>query len=236
MKVVAVIPIKGRLPLLKFTIERLLNKNGLTEVICVGSKDEKQTVENAGAVFLEYENNPLGTKWNYGFDYAKRYNPDAVLFVGSSDWLSDNWLAETTPYLKDYDLIGKKDFYMMDFQKEMRSCHWLGYVCQRKDEPIGIGRLISRNILEKMNWNPFRSDANHSMDSFMYRKTILLGGRYTTIENDNIYSLSISCDKWTNMHKFEEHWNNKMPSIKTDNQKLFNLFPEALEFHAVLQK
>lgn len=42
MKVVAVIPIKGRLPLLRFTIQRLLNKNGLTEVICVGSKDEQK--------------------------------------------------------------------------------------------------------------------------------------------------------------------------------------------------
>jgi glycosyltransferase involved in cell wall biosynthesis len=236
MKVVAVIPIKGRLPLLKFTIQRLLNKNGLTEVICVGSKDEQKTVENAGAVFLEYNNTPLGDKWNHGFEYARRYNPDAVLFVGSSDWLSDNWLSETTPYLKDYDLIGKKDFYMMDFQKQIRSCHWLGYVCKRKDEAIGIGRLISRNILDKMEWKPFLDHANNSMDFAMYNKALSLGGKYKVIENDNLVSLSISCDKWENMHRFEDHYSNKIPSIKVDNQKLINLFPEALEFHAVLQK
>src|SRR5688572_11164270 len=107
MKIIAVIPVYGRLPLLVKTIQRLLNKNGVSKVICVGNNiDDKRVCVDAGAEWVTHMNRPLGDKWNRGFYEARQYNPDACLFVGSSDWVSDNWLPEMIPYLKDYDLIG----------------------------------------------------------------------------------------------------------------------------------
>src|SRR5690606_22884619 len=51
VKCIAVIPIKGRLPLLKHTIRRLYKKNGVFKVICVGeTKEERVLVESEGGL------------------------------------------------------------------------------------------------------------------------------------------------------------------------------------------
>ena len=91
-RVVAVIPVFGRHPLLKHTIERLLKRNGCSDVICVGEEEDRDVCKVAGAKFYYKDNKYLGEKWNHAFKKAKELKPDAVLFVGSSDWLSDNWL------------------------------------------------------------------------------------------------------------------------------------------------
>lgn len=215
MRTVAVIPVHGRLPLLKYTIERLLKKNGCDAVICVGDQIEEQEVcEDAGAEFIFHENVPLGKKWNAGFVEAKKYNPDAVLFVGSSDWISDNWLPSLAPFMMKFkiDMIGKADFYLLDIGENLRFCHWRGYVQkERKAEPIGIGRVISRRVLDILNWKPIEETLNSSIDYSMYHRVLGVGGKVELFKGD-IQSLSISTDLWPNKHKFEDHYKNKLPS------------------------
>jgi cellulose synthase/poly-beta-1,6-N-acetylglucosamine synthase-like glycosyltransferase len=240
-KIIAVIPVYGRIPLLKYTIGRLLNKNCCFKVICVGATDEeKNECEKAGAEFIFHENNPLGKKWNYGFKHAKQYNPDACLFVGSGDWICDDWLSKISPYLDTYDLIGKKDFYLMDFGNTIRCCHWLGYDRQsrRHNESIGIGRIISKRILNKIDWKPFVETKNNSMDFTMYQNVLSKGGKHLLIHDDELISLSTSTNLWNNKHVFEDHWNNKLPTSNKILYKkpIFELFPEALEFYADIQK
>lgn len=216
MKVVAVIPVKGRLPLLKYTIRRLYKKNGVRKVICVGdSIDEKMTCEQEGAEFIKHPNNPLGKKWNAGFLSAKKYQPDACLFVGSSDWISDNWLKVCEPFImeKKVDLIGKPDFYLLDIGYTFRFCHWHGYgKGVRENEPIGIGRVISRRMLERMNWQPIEDKIDRSIDWSMYQNVLKLKGKVEMITGKEMASLSISTNRWPNMHQFEEHYTNKLPS------------------------
>lgn len=221
MKVVAVIPVKGRLPLLRHTIQRLYNKNGVEKVICIGESFEEKTIcEYYGAHFITHPNNPLGKKWNAGFRAARKYEPDAVLFVGSSDWVSDNWLEVTMPYMEEYDLVGKPDFNLLDIGPinhlhQYRFCHWAGYGRgQREREPIGIGRVISARILEKMAWQPIRPDLNSSIDYSMYHNVLALDGKVAMITGDEIHSLSISTYQWPNMHKFNDHYSNKLPSTR----------------------
>lgn len=220
-KIVAVMACYGRLPLLRYTIERLLKKNGCDAVVCVGGQDEKQTVINAGGIFVEHENYPLGKKWNAGFKAAKELNPDGLLFVGSSDWLTDNWLPVLVPYLDKFDMIGKPDFYLFDIGTIDRSCHWVGYgQGERELEPIGIGRLVSARIMEKFDWSPFDSHRNSSMDWQMYLRVRNNSGKIKLITSDGIRSLSISTNRWSNLHKFEDHWMDKVPSKST------RLFPD----------
>lgn len=224
-KVVAVIPVHGRLPLLKHTIQRLYNKNGCFKVICVGSELERDVCEKNGAEFVLHSNNPLGAKWNAGFMAAKKHNPTACLFVGSSDWVSDNWLQGMNEY--DYDLIGKKDFYMLDIGDKFRACHWKGYTAkERANEPIGIGRMLSRNILEQMDWQPMDGKLNSSLDWSMFQKVKALGGNIILVEDETLKSLSVSTDKWDNMHKFNEHYTGKLKSDIINVDELLNEFPE----------
>jgi hypothetical protein len=216
MKVVAVIPVKGRLPLLKHTIQRLYRKNGVYKVICVGDSFEDKTLcEYEGAQFVTHPNNPLGKKWNRGFWEAKKYNPDAVLFVGSSDWISDNWIETMSPYLEEFDLVGKPDFQLLDIgpDNQYRFCHWKGYgKGPRENEPIGIGRLVSARILDKLAWSPMRPDLNSSMDFSMYSNVLALGGKVALVNGNEAHALSVSTYRWPNKHKFNDHYANKLPS------------------------
>lgn len=216
MKIIAVIPVHGRLPLVKFTVTRLQKRNGVFMVICVGFSPEEQTLcTGLRAAFIRHKNEPLGAKWNAGFKFARKYNPDAILFVGSSDWLTDNWLPEMTKYLPQFDLIGKLDTHFIDYRPEYgyRGFWWPGYerTNPRSGEPIGIGRIISRRILEKMDWSPFDPTMNFSMDFQMMNNVYKHGGRMIVVENADIKSLSISCNQWINKHNFERE--SKMPGV-----------------------
>lgn len=231
-KVVAAIPAFGRLPLLKVTIERLYQKNGVFKVIVAGHEPavEKLCAE-IGAVFVKHANRPLGAKWNAAFQKAKDFDPDACLFVGSSDWLSDNWLTYACPYLEGADMLGKPDCYFLDISKtEMRAVHWPGYTrSDRAGESIGIGRLLSRRIMEAIDWKPFDDTKDNSMDSCMQSKVIAAGGKIKLLKSDMIKSLSISTYAWLNKHQFNQHWSGVLPSEKIVNVNEFvgKHFPEA---------
>lgn len=243
MKIVAVIPVFGRLSLLKFTIKRLYEKNKCYKVICVGDQlEDRLLCEKMGAIWVGHPNKPLGSKWNFGFIKAREYHPDACLFVGSSDWVSDNWIAESTKHLPFADMIGRADCYFLDIRNKdkidkYRLVYWSGYGDNlfngiRKNETIGIGRILSRNILEKMNWQPFQKEKDNSMDWMMYQNVLKNGGKVLQLDNDSMYSLSISTDLWVNKHKFINHWNMNIKNserIKNYTDFLKDNFPEAFE-------
>lgn len=211
-KIIAVIPVFGRELLLPFTIKRLLTKNKVYKVICCGNRleDKKICIEN-NSEWVDVANNPLGNKWNMGFKLAKKYNPDGILFVGSSDWIPEKWINYAWNFIKneDYQMVGKKDFYMVDISvnNEIKFCKWLGYINQNRiNEPIGIGRLIGKKFLEKINYMPFESNQNNSMDYFMYKKCVNNNFKIKLIHDDNFKFLSISTNAWINKHKFYRHY------------------------------
>jgi hypothetical protein len=232
-KIIAVIPVHGRRPLIKHTIERLYKRNGIYKVICVGdSVIDKKVCLQSGADWVQFKNKPLGAKWNEGFKAAEKYQPDGCLFVGSSDWISDNWMTVLSQYLCNYDLIGLPGCYLLDINRTKdthRALHWPGYIGTREGESIGIGRLISAKVLDKMNWQPFGAGLDHSLDYSMKERVMKAGGKVKLVVTDQVKSMAISCSEWPNKHNFESHWSNRLPSEKIDPQELFKMFPESLE-------
>lgn len=243
MKVVAVIPVFGRGPLVKLTIQRLLQKNGCSDVVCVGhDKVDQKICVDAGAVWVNQSNIPLGRKWNAGFLKAKELNADACLFVGSSDWVSDNWIPVMMPYLDQYAMVGKAGCYLVDYSMKhgCRLCYWPGYKTgmdksvrsnERKNEPIGIGRLLSARFLDAFDWKPFDDGQHNSLDWTMYMKARNISEGVGMIDNDTICSMAWSCDRWENKHNFTSHWIGKLPSEKIINYTSFlnGYFPESIQ-------
>jgi hypothetical protein len=209
-RIIAVIPVYGREPLLRYTIRRLYNKNKLYKVICVGyTENEKDVVLQEKGIWVSHENKPLGKKWNTGFKIAQIYNPDAILFVGSSDWISSDWTNIAYTYMidKNIGIVGKNRFDMIDINNNIKSCYWLGYPenNERYKETIGIGRLINKSFLDSINFEPFDNYFDNSMDYCMYKKCINNKFKIKILENDSIF-LSISCSKWENKHQFNNHY------------------------------
>lgn len=211
MKVIACLPVHGRLPLLALTIQRLLKKNGCAEVICAGDTvEEEWVVRNSGGIFVYHCNSPLGSKWNAAFVMAREFTPDACLFIGSGGWISERWIDYMYPYLSSVDMVGKKDFNMAHVRGhsnddgDIQVVNWGGYLetGTRYGDSIGIGRLLGRNILERMDYRPFNPVLECGMDKSMREKVQSLSGKVLTVELDQIQSLDISCDEWRNKHSF----------------------------------
>jgi len=234
--IVACIPVFGRRPLLKHTIQRLVYKNHC-KVICTGHDNEdRKVVEKAGAEWIQMPNKPLGRKWNAAFQEAKKYNPDACLFMGSSDFVSDNWLYNLYPLLEKYDLIGTRGCHFADIGQVNRLVYWPGYEGRRYGESIGIGRIISRSVLDQLHFKPFDDRLEQSLDYSMQQRCRSVAARIFTLETENVKSLSISTDQWSNKHSFDDHWSNRLPSKKINepNEWLQNNFPETLQIFSGL--
>jgi glycosyltransferase involved in cell wall biosynthesis len=228
MRTVAIIPVYGRLPLLRITIERLLKKNGISDVICVGGAEEKATCKKAGALYIEHEN-ILSNKWNAGFKKAKELKPDYCVFVGSSDWLMDNYISVMLPKMCKVDMVGVKHFYQAHVHKDkIKLGLWLGYGADRESEPIGIGRILSGAILDKIGWQPFEPNRQSSMDYYMFESLKKVRGFYLQEVDEMVKTLSISTDLWGNKHTFG--YSKDCEDFYTYDQHptLLNEFPELI--------
>jgi glycosyltransferase involved in cell wall biosynthesis len=235
----AAIPVYGRHDLLPHTIKRLLTKCGVSKVYCMGDNAiDRSICESAGAEWINHPNSPLGRKWNIGIQTAinSRIEYDGFLFVGSSDWISEDWINTYAPYLSFYDLIGTTNCYFLDidinFQKKL--IHWSGYSDynqpQRKGEAIGIGRLYSMRSLKKLKGKLFPEDLNTGMDLYSKKNILSINGKVRSFVAENLKTISISTNKWVNKHNFEEEMKDPSSSkINNVDEWLIKYFPEAFK-------
>lgn len=248
-RVVAAVAVHGRLPLLEHTINRLYKNNGCYKVVCSGDGlEEKNLCQSLGAVWTPRRNKPLGMKWNAAFQKARDFHPDAIVFVGSSDWLSDNWFSLMRPYVEQHGFAGVPGCYLADLGKQIRAVDWTcgyaGYRQERADECIGIGRMLSRRLLDAIDWTPFDPKLDNSLDRSMKDRSIAKGYHDFMVKDERLKALSLSCPYWDNKHKFWMHWGldvgeqikEFIPSIrmKEPDHWLSENFPEAIELHKKL--
>jgi len=249
--VVAVVPVLGRTPLLPHTIKRLYRV--VDTVICVCENDQDRGVcSKAGAKIVNSGNCPLGKKWNDGMEAAKEFNPDFILYVGSSDWVSDNYLEVMLPLAESHEIVGTLDYHLLhiNYNEENRASfkprkrfadydldairanfidrqlgHWKGYECERKGEPIGIGRLLRRDFLGKVGWRPFEDELHKGLDWSMIKKT----DSFISIMSEEAQSMAISTSIWSNKHNFKLESTQSFELIDNVDEYLIKWFPEGLK-------
>ena len=222
MKIIAPIPCFNRFPLVELTASRLI-RQGVTPILIGHENQIKEIANDLNIEFIQAPNSPLGNKWNKGFMACKNYNPDGVIFMGSSDWCSDDYIKSVNENLNDFNLLGMLGCHFVDVADKIRLVHWAGYGHGlRHQEPIGIGRVLRCDFLNDINWKPFDENLNAGLDWSMWLKAL---NTYQKIgifeEQSNIQLLSISTNKWSNKHKFDDHWNGKLQS-KICNIDLLN--------------
>lgn len=230
MIITAPIPAFGRFPLLRLTISRL-KRQGVTPIVLGHESQANEIAKELDCEFISIDNDPLGNKWNKGFQASKNYNADAVIFMGSSDWCSDGYLQRCKEHSKDFGMIGQLGCHFADVSDEIRLVHWKGYKDSvRMNEPIGIGRFLNKEFLEKINWTPFDQRLNSGLDWSMWLKAMKTNQEIGILECDNsVQLLSISTNKWVNKHKFTDHWSGVLKSEKCDVSILEKEFGELKE-------
>ena len=129
------------------------------ELVAVGSEGNKskEICEGAGFHYFEHENQPMSNKWQYGLKMTKKYDPDAVIIMGSDDIITKEIINFYVEKINSgHLLVGMKDFYIYEsYLKKL--AHWRGYGklndAHRMDETIGLGRCLARPLLDKIKFD-----------------------------------------------------------------------------------
>jgi hypothetical protein len=199
--IVVLIPTFQRFDLTVETIKRFQNQTlPPSRIIIIGSDEEDREISEMMDIdYIEVPNEPVRDKVQVGITYCHRFNPDGLLLCGSDDWLSLNWIEVLSKYLKSHDLIGAKFLYSINVFKK-RNHQWLmvGRCSYDKNpfragEPIGPGRLISRRILDKLDWRllePHRGPEPMAIDWNIYQKILNAGGKIYVEDRDRVKILS----------------------------------------------
>jgi hypothetical protein len=203
------IPVRGRHPLLRLTVDRIKRQAGCeVHVVCVGGEDDCEYCRDAlGVEAHHHDNYPLGAKWQFAFAMCRQYQPDAVLFLGSSDWVCDDWCRTMYADIQatGCGMIGKRSIDFLDVGRDglIRGLRWNGYHLGsgREDEPIGAGRLLSRQLLDAIDWQAFDRNIDFGLDYSMLVHSMRRGSVYLS-NRPEMRSASISCYAWQNKHNF----------------------------------
>ena len=153
-------------------------------LLAIGSEGKKSKIacQNSGFDYVEYQNKPLSDKWEIGINECKKYESDAVIIVGSDDLLSRETIQFLSKKIKEGQLVvGLKDMYLYD-SSLMKLYHWQGYENDPKQsmnrglESIGMGRCISRKLLEKLDYSIWKDmKIDKGLDGAMTRKFSQVG-------------------------------------------------------------
>lgn len=230
MKLTAPIPVFGRFPLVRLTISRLM-RQGVVPIILGHEREALDIAKEFNLEFISISNDPLGTKWNAGFQASKNYQADGVMFMGSSDWCSDDYVDSVRLHLNDFGMLGMLGCHFADVSDQIRLVHWKGYTDHiRKNEPIGIGRVLRADFLQAIQWSPFDQRLSSGLDWSMWLKAMKTNQEIGILPDDGqIKLMSISTNKWVNKHKFQDHWSGALKSEKCDISLIDNGFSELKE-------
>ncbi len=134
-------------------------------VITAGSEFEisRKLAEKYNFVYIEVSNNPLSQKDNALYLKAKEYNVDACLKIDSDNIISKEFFYFYNNLIKEgYDYAGILDCY---FVVKDNVIYFKGYDSKRLNEPVGTGRFLSKNLLEKLDWKPWGNiEINNILD------------------------------------------------------------------------
>ena len=151
------------------------------ECVIVGSEGEvtQNLVEGFGFFYVEAENYPLSKKWNKGLKFTEKIDSDAVIIIGSDDFLSIGTIIQLCDAIRAGSLmVGLMDMHIFN-TKNNNLYHWKGYKNKqpnRQWETIGMARCISRKLLQKVNYSLWdEEDINRGLDGLMTRKIAKIG-------------------------------------------------------------
>ena len=230
-RVVAVMPVSGREELFPITIKRLYQQEGVRMIViclCDTAKEFALAQESGAVPTLMPTGIHLGEKWQIGVEYSKEANPDALMIVGSGNWFTNGWVKTLYPYLDDYDMVGSEAMYVYQIREKDRVLiHWGGYHTSRKGDMLGAGRLISRRILDKADWQVYDTSLNSALDRSMTRKLRVHGAKTLTLPQGEEMILKVGSWKWKNINSFGTLWGSPNAKTITDHEEVLKHFPEA---------
>jgi hypothetical protein len=191
-----------RYELTKFCITQWL-LSPLYKVIVVYSYDEDynnlKDINDDRLVLLKYENLPLSNKWNFSVVSAKKYNPDAVMIMGSDDVFTDTYINKIKYYMnRKVDYISNNIWLNCWYFNNKVVISSEKYINRIINDGLGSGRVYSSQVLNCINWNLylFTKPINKKLDGTSFTKiSKFIKSSVFDIDNYSIVLLKIASDK-----------------------------------------
>jgi glycosyltransferase involved in cell wall biosynthesis len=141
-------------------------------IVAAGSEgtQSRDLCEANGVHYVESPNTPLSFKWDLALHEARLFEPDGIIIVGSDDLLDENLFRFYIRCLEDGDMfVGLLDAYFIELASE-QMIYWRGFgdlagQPERVNETLGMGRCLSRRLLEQLNYSLWSGRAcNRGLD------------------------------------------------------------------------
>lgn len=140
------------------------------EVLCASYTDKEDgwLLEDYKAVRVPAKNNPLSNKWQSGLTALSVMDVDAVMILGSDDFVNPGYI-DSCKYL----LQGGAEYVSLP------GCYFFDTQTKRMiwgaAERLGLGRCISRGLLERLDWTLWPGGLNQGLDGAMWERVSNLG-------------------------------------------------------------
>lgn len=175
MSILFVVPCHGRINLTAACLRQLrcacdtLNEADLeTSAIIVGNDESLAIARELGFGTVEQENDPLGRKWNDGFQLAcdPEHNPrpaDWIVPLGSDDWFDpDLFIEAEMPTPKE--VLCFRQMAVVNEKGSMLSPLRITYTG-------GVGmRVYPRILFEELLWRPVEEDKQRGIDRSLLQR------------------------------------------------------------------
>lgn len=174
------------------TVAECINRMPFIDKVFIYSNDEDGAFLETQDIYAmaKYRNNPLSYKWNMAIRTLEQIDFDAVVLLGSDDYIDEAFLKYAERTIPDFDMIGFKDIY---FQHDGGLYYWPGYTNNRRGEPIGAGKVYSRKFLECIKWNLFDVARDRGLDRIAWKRVQQAKGKVhiTTLKENGLLLVDI---------------------------------------------
>lgn len=162
MRILQLTAMHGRHDTVRYCVNKM---PWIDKLYAVSTDDDIEFVDSMlGAIdyYIITENNPLSAKWQALISVMDKLEYDAVIIMGSDDWMDHNTYRYISQKLNEgHDFIGFTDCFFTDGPMNY---YWQGYQNSRYNEPIGCGRTLSKDLLKRINYNLFRYPLDRGLD------------------------------------------------------------------------
>jgi hypothetical protein len=177
---------------------------GVSVIVVCSNKDEARQFYRERVTVIQYSNQPLGAKWQNGVEIAKICGADILIINGSDDILSPEFFTRVNELINEgYHFIGLKSWYVYD----LKHIHHFQYLAPL---PLGGGRVYSREMLEKIDYQIFDTKKDKHLDDLGWANVWRSEMKHTFIHQPLILSVK---GNWPVMNPVEK-------MFKSQNAKL----------------
>lgn len=163
MTIALTAPMHGRHNTVRFCLQKNI-KAGVTWFVFAATDDEDlQLFDGNYIVTTHRAANVISHKAQVSLDKARPLKTDAVIMMGSDDYIDAAAMNLIQRLLIDHDYICFSDCYFDDRGTWYR---WPGYPAEhpRHGEPVGAGKVIRRDLLDKIDWQVWTKHRPGSVD------------------------------------------------------------------------